>query len=123
MILILTLTQFALSVGVIGEGDRHGLKLKIGVIKWGTQQVVSHPCDRIKTTIIHLISVLFSKHLFFPGTSIKVIHLISVLFSKHLFSQAQALKSHKESGEHKQKIILYINVKGIRIMDERTLVN
>ena len=59
-------------------------------------------CDQIKTTIIHL---------------------ISVLFSKHLFSQAQALKSHKESGEHKQKIILYINVKGIRIMDERTLVN
>ena len=32
----------------------------------------------------------------------------------------QALKLHKESGEHKQKIVMYITLKGIRIVDEKT---
>lgn len=32
----------------------------------------------------------------------------------------QALKSNKESGEHKQKILMYITLKGIRIVDEKT---
>ena len=34
----------------------------------------------------------------------------------------QALKVHKESGEHKQKIVMYITLKGIRIVDEKTQV-
>lgn len=32
----------------------------------------------------------------------------------------QALKSHKESGEHKQRIVIYVTLKGIRIVDEKT---
>lgn len=35
--------------------------------------------------------------------------------------KVQALKMNKESGEHKQKIILYTSLKGIRIVDEKTL--
>lgn len=31
----------------------------------------------------------------------------------------QALKSNKESGEHKQKILMYITLKGIRIVDRK----
>lgn len=32
----------------------------------------------------------------------------------------QALKLNKESGEHKQKVLMYVNLKGIRIVDEKT---
>ncbi|KAJ7328227.1 Dab1p [Desmophyllum pertusum] len=34
--------------------------------------------------------------------------------------KVQALKSHKESGEHKQRIVMYITLKGIRIVDEKS---
>ena len=33
------------------------------------------------------------------------------------------MKLNKESGEHKQKIVLNITLKGIRITDEKTLVS
>lgn len=38
-------------------------------------------------------------------------------------TQLQALKSHKESGEHKQRIVMYVTLKGIRIVDEKTQVS
>ena len=63
---MLTLTQFALSVGVIGEGDRHGLKLKIGVIKWGTQQVVSHPTVTESKQQSFILFLYFFQNIFFP---------------------------------------------------------
>ncbi|KAL9951420.1 hypothetical protein ACROYT_G044079 [Oculina patagonica] len=34
--------------------------------------------------------------------------------------KVQALKLNKESGEHKQRIVLYVTLKGIRIVDEKT---
>ena len=46
------------------------------------------------------------------------------IFDAKIFTiQAQAIKSNKESGEHKQRITMYTTLKGIRIVDEKTQVS
>ena len=47
----------------------------------------------------------------------------NIILYLNFLIQAQALKLNKESREHKQKIIFYTSLKGIRIVDEKTQVS